>query len=174
MSSAEVAASSAPWAATALGIIAAIAAEQSFRYGDKAAPPDRWSGDRSVRLDFENKELGERAARDCGREASAAWQAVATYLAAGAAIEATAASQHGSVSLALAIIGCCSAVPAVIRFLNARRSMNYISAWYMRLRWATRRRYVPPAERAADDAAFAKDHPKEAKLLKRRASAGNQ
>lgn len=174
MTLADVALEVAPWVATALGIAAAIAAEQSFRFSNKGAPPDRWSGDFGVRFDFEHKEIGERAGRDCAREAAAASQAVATYLAAGAAVEATASSQHGSVAVALATVGCISAVPAAIRFLIARRSMAYTNAWYMRLRWALRRRYAPPEERAADDAAFARSHPKEDKLLDRHAEGGDQ
>ena len=158
----------APWLATAFGIAAAVSAEQTFRFGNKAAPPDRWRGDESYFTDFDHtEEIAERSARDCAREAAAAWQSAATYLAIGAAIEATAASQHDYAAIAILVFGVCLLVPIGIRVATARRNMARSNAWYVSLQWSLARKHVRSQDPAEENAAFAKDHPKEAALLRK-------
>jgi len=120
------AASLAPWLAAARGVLAAVRAEQAFRYGRLASPPDRWRGADTFSHNFDHREeIAERMGRDCAREVSAAWQATATYLAASAAIEAAAASQHGIIGVPLALLGLADIIPAWIIHLGlglARRT----------------------------------------------------
>ena len=144
---------------------AAIAAERAFYYSAKASTPDRWRGAFLSSVNRE-KEIDERNARGRGRALAAALQSIATYLAAGAAIEAAAASQRGYASFSLLAIGIMFVVPALRRRVKAQAEMRYTDAWFKRLSWAISRKYVSSSDPAEEDAAFAHDHPKEAKILR--------
>lgn len=157
----------APWLALALGIATAVFAEQAFRAASDAEPPDRWRGDDSYFTDFDQREeTQERMGRDMMRARAGALQSVATFLGAGAAVEAAAASQSGFVATSLTLGGLLIAiVPSVIRWAKASREIQVTKAWYVRLAWSKTRKYSPTkGDTALEDAAFAKDHPKEAAI----------
>ena len=159
----------APWIATVLGIGAAVAAERAFVHSSAGSTPDRWHG---ADIFYDGlgieQESDERMARDCAREAAAAWQIGATYLAAGAAVEAAAASQHDVVALALTIFGVLSLAPIVVRYVRAREQREWLRAWYLRGKWDSARKWIHSQDYDEEDALFAREHPREAAALKRR------
>jgi hypothetical protein len=157
------------WLATLLGIAAAAVAEKAFNASSEAEPPDRWRGEDSYSADFEQKEeIAERTVRDALKSQAAALQSVSTLFAAGAAIEAAAASQAGPIGVVLTAAGLIVAiVPAISRWVKASREIEYTKAWYCRLAWSGPRKYIRMDDPAAEDEAFAEEHPYEAKILKR-------
>jgi hypothetical protein len=158
-----------PWLAAAFAVASAVAAERAFRLSTQAQPPERWRGQDMFHtgLDFK-EEVNERSARNALAIRAAATQSIATYLAAAAAIEAAAASQHGFVAALAATFGIAFAgVLAVRRMRTARRNIAYDVAWFVQMNWSADRKWVYSGDPAVEDAKFAEDHPTEAAVLKR-------
>ena len=102
--------------------------------------------------------------REHGR--SAAHQKATLYLAAGAAIEGFALSQHGTICLALAAVGLLAVVPVAIRWRKAWTTLAYLDATAVRDVWRLENKEIGAGpERAAE---FAKIHPEEAALIRER------
>ncbi|HEV2740350.1 MAG TPA: hypothetical protein VGU66_17460 [Candidatus Elarobacter sp.] len=165
----ELATKAAPWLAAALGIATAVAAERAFRMASDAEPPERWRGEDSYfggSVDMD-EEIDGKATRGSLRERAAALQAIATYLAAGAAIEAAAASQLSLIAEALVIIGLVVAVaPSIWRWVQAENAIAYTKAWYVRMAWSVPRKWIASSDPAVEDAEFAKAHSREARILR--------
>jgi len=167
----ELAMLSAPWIAGVLGIAAAIAGERAFVTSSDAVPPERWRGEDvffGSGLDVTG-EIHEKASRGSMRQRAAALQTIATYLAAGAAVEAAAASQHGVVAEVLVLLGVL--LPAVFtfrRWVEAEREIAYTRAWFLRMEWSIPRKLIASSDPAIEAAEFAKVHPREARILSKR------
>ncbi len=159
----------APWFSAALAIGAAAAAERSFRMATAAQPPERWRGDDVFHTGIDiDEEIDDRSRRDVSGIDAAAMQSIATYLAAAAAIEAAAASQHGLPAIGVSALGISFAgALSVRRWLIAFRDIAYGRAWFIRMKWAMPRKYIHLKDPTAEDAAFAEDHPVEARALLR-------
>ena len=164
----------APWLAAAFGIATAVFAERAFRAASQAVPPDRWRGDNSLSVDFDmREETQEHLVRDTMNARAGALQSVATFLGAGAAVEAAAASQSGDVGQVLAALGVAVALlPSIGRWLEASREIQFTKAHYIRMQWSVPRKYIASPDLAEEDAAFAKAHPHEAAVLKRQHRSG--
>jgi hypothetical protein len=165
----EFVAAASPWLSAVFAIGTAVAAEQAFRLSTQAQPRERWRGEDMFHTGFDFKqEVDERSARNAIAICAAATQSIATYLAAAAAIEAAAASQHGIVAILAAAFGIVfAAVLSYRRVQTARRNIAYDVAWFVRMNWATDRKWVHLADPADEDAKFAEEHPAEAEILKR-------
>lgn len=158
-----------PWLSAAFAVASAVAAEHAFRLSTEAQPPERWRGQDLFHtgLDFK-EEVNERSARNALAIRAAATQSIATYLAAAAAIEAAAASQHGVVGALAAAFGIAFAgILAFRRMRTARRNITYDIAWFVRMNWSTDHKLLYSGDPAVEDAKFAEDHPAEADVLKR-------
>jgi hypothetical protein len=166
---AAIVAAASPWLAGLFGIGTAVFAERAFRAASQAEPPDRWRGGDSYFGGFDEKqEIEERTGRDSMRARAAALQSVATFLGAGAAVEAAAASQTGLVSETLVTAGIVVALgPSASRWIKTSREIEFTKAWYLRLKWSIQRKWIASQDPAVEDAAFAEEHPREASILKR-------
>ena len=107
-------------------------------------------------------------ARACARTHAGALQSVATFLGAGTAIEAAAASQVNVVALILVTLGVIIAlVPSLIRWAKAGREIATTKAHFIRMSWSHDHKYVASQGWTAEGAMFAEEHPREAFLQKR-------
>lgn len=162
----------APWVAAMFGIAGAVAAERAFNAGAQGATPDRWRGadTESFFNDFDDKEeIAERTMRDCARSMASAWQSISMYSAAGAAIEAAASSQHADGALALFWLGVIVTIlPITVRLQRVFGDIRYTKAWYKRLRWSEKRKYVHSQDFEEEDKIFASEYPKDAAILEHR------
>lgn len=161
----------APLLAALFAIAAAVFAEQAFRAASEAEPPEPWRGDTGISINLDqNKEIQERTGRDSMKARAGALQSVATFFGAGAAVEAAAASQSGIVTEALVALGTAVAIiPSALRWLRSSQEIEETKAWYVRMSWSLGRKYKPTrGDPVLEDAAFAKDHPREAAIMKRR------
>ncbi len=116
----------------------------------------------------QDQESNERLQRDCAREVAASYQIAATYLAAGAAVEAAAASQHGWIASILATAGVLCVVPSARRAWNAREQILYLEAWYVHLNWTIARKMLHSQNWDEEDALFSQEHPREGRILAKR------
>ncbi|MBV8368760.1 MAG: hypothetical protein JO036_07460 [Candidatus Eremiobacteraeota bacterium] len=166
----EFVANAAPFISAALAIGAAGYAEAAFRLSISAQPPERWRGEDVFHTDFDQKEeVNDRSVRNVFGVRAGAVQSLSTYFAAAAAVEAAAASQHGIVTILAASFGVAfAAVLGIRRWRIAKASEAYTKAWFVRLNWATDRKWVYSGDPAVEDAKFAEEHPAEANILRRR------
>jgi len=165
----DAAAFIAPWLSAAFAVASAVAAERAFRLATKAQPPERWRGEDMFHTGADFKEeVDERSARNTLAIRAAATQSIATYLAAAAAVEAAAASQHRVVAaLAVAFGIAFAAILSLRRLRTSRRNIAYDVAWFARMKWTSDRKWVYSGDRAIEEAKFAEEHPTEAGALKR-------
>jgi hypothetical protein len=166
---AAIAANSAPWLAALLAIAAAVVAEKAFRAAGQAEPPDLWPGEKTFFSNVDvNQEIRERAGRDSMKVRAAGLQSIATFIGAGAAVEAAAASQSGPLSVGLVTTGILvAAVPTIIRWKKAQDEVAFTNADSLRTSWAISRKLIASSDPVVENAAFAKAHPREAAILKR-------
>ena len=95
----------AAWLSAIFGIGTAVAAERAFWMARQGEPPDFWPGSGIHFVDIHAKDSQDMCARACTRTHAGALQSVATFLGAGTAIEAAAASQVNVGALILVTAG---------------------------------------------------------------------
>lgn len=157
----------APWLSAILGVAGAVTGYLAFTAASAAEPPERWSGEgASFTLD-QAPEIREHSDRDVLRIRTRARQAIATVLTAGAAIIAGAASGHGAWLAGLAIIVLLLSVGlSGITLYRARQQICYEQAWCCWSMWSHHRSRSRTTSQD-ENAAFAEEHPVEARILRR-------
>ncbi len=161
MTGSDVAAAATPWLAALFGIGAAGAAQHAFSRANEAGPVQNWNDAALPRE--RDREISERAKSREWEIDSENAQTLATHLATGAAIEGAAASQHDLIAIVLAVIGL--VVPTVGSLVNRARLQfrkDYVRASKLQLKWYLDHK-LSPEER---EAGFAREHPREANVLK--------
>ena len=152
----------APWIALAFAIGAAVAAQYAFNHTSEAGPETPWQ-EAALPAD-RDREIAERKKRYKLEISGASDQTLATYLAAGSALEATAASQQGFVALTLVVLGAVlAAVGWLMRVVQRARRNAYESASILAVQWRLEHKHLSVEEK---ETGFAREHPREAKAIK--------
>jgi hypothetical protein len=156
----------APWLAAIFGILAAVVAERAFRTFASGSSPDSL-GDQAFFPTEIAARIEERGIREGLRHEAPAQQGAVTYLAAGAAMEAAAASQSGLTTTVIALAGIAVAVgPPLWRWRNGRRAAAEARANAVFAAFMVENKILFTGDRRHRGyAAFVKAHPNEAKLL---------